>query len=200
MIRLSVTHLDMYRYWRDTEDVTLSTLIERLTGKEPPSQGMLAGKAFHSLLENAREGEIRSAEMDGFQFEFDVESAIALPEVRELKAECDFSTPYGLVTLVGKVDAINGQSVHDYKLTERFEAERYTDSFQWRAYLTMFNARTFVYDVFQARYDLPQIIVYDYHRMEFHAYPGMREDVQREVTGLAEIVATHIPSMIREAA
>lgn len=191
MIRLSVTHLDGYRYWRDNEDVPLDVLLARLRGTEEPSLAMLAGRAFHSFLEHAPAGDVKSTTVDGFEFIFAVEQDIALPAVRELKAECLFHTPSGPVTLVGKVDALNGTTVHDYKLTERFDAERYADSYQWRAYLTMFDARSFVYDVFQARYGDDAITVYDYHRMTFHAYPGMREDVQREVAALAEIVAKH---------
>jgi hypothetical protein len=196
MIRISVTQLDSYLYWRESEDMELSELIARLTGKQEPTHEMLAGRAFHKLFEHAKDGDILVADVDGFQFVFDVNQSIALPEIRELKGEVVFNTSSGPVTLVGKVDAINGTIVHDYKLTERFEAERYTDSYQWRAYLAMFGANTFVYDVFQGRYDGSRVSIYDYHRMRFHAYPGMRDDVQREVAALAEIIAKHVPAKI----
>lgn len=196
MIRLSVTDLDGYLYWRESEDMELSELVARLSGRQEPTHETLAGRAFHKLFEHAKAGDIHVGTVDGFDFVFDVNQSIGLPEIRELKGECVFDTPSGPVTLVGKVDALNGRIVHDYKLTERFDAERYTDSYQWRAYLTMFGANTFVYDVFQGRYDDMRVTVYDYHRMQFHAYPGMRDDVKREVSALAEIVAKYVPSKI----
>lgn len=200
MIRLSVTDLDGYLYWRESEDMTFDAFLTRLRGGEPPTQAMLAGRAFHKVFELATPGDIPVAVMDGFEFVFDVDQSIAIPEIRELKGEVVFDTASGPVTLVGKVDALNGTTVHDYKLTERFEAERYIDSHQWRSYLTMFSAGTFVYDVFQARYDEQRVTIYDYHRLQFHAYPAMRDDVHRVVSELAAIVATHVPEKIKEAA
>jgi hypothetical protein len=196
MIRLSVTDLDSYLYWKATEDMGLAELLSRLLREEPPTPAMQAGRAFHTVLENAGTGSLLVTEADGFTFTFAIEQEIALPSVRELKAECLLETPAGPVTLVGKVDALNGLTVHDYKLTERFDAERYADSYQWRSYLTMFGARQFVYDVFVCHYDGPEVRIYDYHRFPLSAYPGMREDVLREVSGLAEIVAKYVPEKI----
>lgn len=191
-MRLSVTELDSYRYWRDS-DMELSELIARLKGETEPTPAMRAGRAFHKLLEEAEDGELRTAIVEGFEFEFAVDHTIDLSPIRELKGDISIETPCGPVTLVGVVDGLTGVTVRDYKLTERFDAERYADSFQWRCYLHMFAARTFIYDVFVGRYDDNRVIVYDYHRLTFHAYPGMAEEVRREVCGLAEIVSTYVP-------
>lgn len=200
MIRVSVTDLDSMLYWRESE-MEFADFLKRLRGEEPPGPNMLAGRAFHKLLENASESEIFAAEQDGIRFDFAIEQEIALPVVRELKAEKVFDTPFGPVTLVGKVDGLHGKTINDYKLTERFEAERYADSYQWRSYLTMFDATNFVYDAFVCRYDGPRVYVFDYHRLPFCAYPGMAEEVYREVCALAEIVAKYVPQKIqREAA
>lgn len=196
MIRLSVTDLDSYLYWRDSEDMEFAALLARLRGQEPPSQAMLAGRAFHKLLEESQPGEVRLASVDDFVFMFNLDQEIAVPPIRELKGERIFLTPSGPVTLVGKIDALDGLVVHDFKLTERFDAERYADSYQWRSYLTMFGSHTFVYDVFVGKYDESDIAVNDYHRLQFHAYPSMESDVQRQVAALAEIVATHVPEKI----
>jgi hypothetical protein len=48
------------------------------------------------------------------------------------------------------IDGSDG-AIYDHKLTERFDAERYADSYQWRCYLLMFGARKFVYNVFEGR-------------------------------------------------
>jgi hypothetical protein len=201
VIRLSVTDLDSYLYWRGSEDMELDALLMRLRGEEPPTDNMLAGRAFHKLLENAGEGgEFFAAEQDGIRFDFAIDAEVSLPVIREMKAERVLLTPSGPVTLVGKVDGLQGITVNDYKLTERFDAERYADSYQWRSYLFMFGAKRFIYDVFVARFDADRVYIHDYHRLPLCTYPGMAEDVHREVCGLAEIVAKYVPEKIREAA
>jgi hypothetical protein len=200
MIRLSVTDLDGYMYWRESEDMELSELIERLRGQQEPTTQMLAGRAFHKLFEQSGEQEVTKVTVDDYEFVFAIDEELALPPVRELKAEIVFNTSVGPVTLVGKVDALDGIVVHDYKLTERFDVERYTDSYQWRSYLCMFNAASFVYDVFVGRYDGTHVYIHDYHRMAFHAYPGMMEDVRVMVDELARIVAKHVPEKIMQEA
>ncbi|HYE57624.1 MAG TPA: hypothetical protein VD948_03920, partial [Rhodothermales bacterium] len=152
MIRLSVTDLESFRYWKASEDSTVADLVAKLTRAEPPTPQMQAGAAFARLMEHAGERSMDEEQVDGWTFYFDVESELALPAVRELKGEMVIETPSGPVTLVGKVDGFDGK-VYDQKLTERWEAERYVDSLQWRAYLVMFGAREFVYDVFRARYE-----------------------------------------------
>jgi hypothetical protein len=202
MIRLSVTDLDSYLYWLGSEDMELDELVARLRGTAEETAQMRCGKAFHKLMEHAREGEIFAETIDGFRFEFRIDEEISLQPLRELKGEVEIVTPSGIVVLVGKVDALGG-AVHDYKLTERFEAERYADSYQWRSYLSMFGASTFIYDVFQARYDDPdrngiqRVLINDYHRLTFHAYPEMRADLLRKVSGLAEIVAKYVPEKVQ---
>jgi hypothetical protein len=201
VIRLSVTDLDSYLYWKESDDMELEELLKRLRGETEPTPAMLAGRAFHKMFELAEYGdELQSPIVDNWQFVFAIEGQIGLPAIRELKGEVVLATPSGPVTLVGKVDSLDGMIVHDYKLTERFEAERYTDSYQWRAYLEMFGATHFVYDVFQARYDEQRVTIYDYHRLPLNAYRGMRTDLERAVAGLAEIVSKHVPQKITEAA
>jgi hypothetical protein len=201
VIRLSVTDLDSYLYWKTSEEMEFETLLMRLRGQEPPGPNMLAGRAFHKLLETAKPGgEFFASTIDGIRFDFALDQDIAVPVVRELKGECLLQTPSGPVTLVGKVDGLGGCVVNDWKLTERFDAERYFDSYQWRSYLMMFGATQFIYDIFQCRYDGDRVYVYEYHRLPLYAYPGMAEHVKREVCGLAEIVAKHVPEKIREAA
>lgn len=196
MIRISVTMLDSYLYWASSEDMSLDDLLARIRGTEEPTQQMLAGRAFHKVFEECTEGEIRVTQADGFEFEFACDKEIAVPSIRELKGEVLVQTPSGPVTLVGKVDALHGRTVIDYKLTERFDAERYTDSYQWRAYLMMFQASAFDYEVFQCKYDGPRVVVYDHHGMRFMPYPNMRADVERVVCDLAEIIAKYLPERV----
>lgn len=193
-MRLSVTELDAFRYYRDTEEADLESLLRRLRKEEPPSRAMHAGRAFHAALEHAQPGDdLGLIERDGFRFRLELDHAMPIPRIRELKGESVLPTPIGPVTLVGVVDGVDGP-VRDYKLTGRFDAERYIDSYQWRCYLVMFGAHQFDYDVFVAKdTDADPIVIYDYHRLPLYAYPGMTADVLREVGELAQFVAKHLP-------
>lgn len=199
MIRLSVTDLDSFLYWKGSEDMEFEELLIRLRGEEPTTDAMSRGRAFHSLFEHSTESDLAAVVIDGWDFQFELDVAIDLPPIRELKGEVVLSTAAGPVTLVGKVDGMAGVTVTDYKLTERFDIERYTDSYQWRSYLTMFKAQRFIYDVFvyrEDRRDPRKLIVYDHHRLPFYAYPNMAVDVERTVGELADIVAKHVPQKI----
>lgn len=202
-MRLSVTELDSFRRYRDNEDVELAALLAQLRRETPPTRAMQAGRAFHHVLEHAAPGALDTAEHDGFKFRFALECVLPLPSVRELKGEHLIPTSVGAVTLVGVVDGLD-VGVRDYKLTARFDAERYADSYQWRCYLMMFGAAMFQYDVFVAQEDegAGEYVVREYHPMRFYAYPGMFEDVIREVDEFAGFVARHLPERLaaREAA
>ena len=194
MIRLSVSDLETYRYWKANEEADVPTLISRLRHEDPPTPAMEAGRAFASLFEGSTVGDLDVKEVNGWTFDFTaLDAEMAVPAVRELKAEVPFETPSGPVTLVGKVDGLDGTTVHDQKLTERWDAERYIDSLQWRAYLVMFGASEFVYDVFSARYAGRYVNVSAYDRVAFYSYPNIRRDVERAVAELAGVVAQFVP-------
>lgn len=212
MLRISVSDLESWRYWKANEDSTLDELVARLTKKDPPTPQMEAGRALAKLFEFATPRSIDSWELDGWAFRFELDGArFTLPAARELKAEVVFATPSGPVTLVGMVDGLDGLIVRDQKLTEKFDPERYLDSLQWRSYLTMFGAREFTYDIFVAKYErergrtvvvdgeetfvegafTKKVTIREYHPLTFYAYPNMRDDVQRAVNELAEVIVTY---------
>lgn len=196
MIRLSVSDLESFRYWKMRDDQDVADLVRKLKHDEPPTPQMEAGRAFATLMENAIPDTVM-VERTVFPWTFDFRPLerreLSLPAVRELKAEVVFTTPSGPVTLVGKVDGIHGRRIHDQKLTERWEAENYVDSLQWRAYLVMFEALAFTYDVFVGRYDGHKVTITDYHPCTFYTYPTIRADVERAVCELAAVVSEHMP-------
>ena len=198
MIRIAVTALESFSYWKDREDATTEDLLRELAHVEPPTRNMMAGRAWARMWERSRPGEIDAATMDGWRFVFDLDAQIYVPPIRELKIEEVFETPSGPVTLVGKVDSFEGLTVRDQKLSERFEIEeRYTDSIQWRAYLAMLKARKFIYDVFIGKYDdtEDEVRIVEYHQVPFYSYPNIHADVEAAVCELAEIVAQYQPQI-----
>lgn len=196
MLRISVTHLDYYLYWRGNESLTLDHLLADITGQVEPTPAMLASRAFHSALEVIQLGDHPVISSDGYTFDLsEMRIIIQLPNSRELKVEKEIDTPSGPVTLVGKVDALTGITVADWKLTERYDLEKYGDSYQWRAYLWMLGAVYFEYHAFLAKYGKDPLLVkiLDYQRFRLDTYAKIGEDVTRVVSDLARTIKGRVP-------
>lgn len=187
MIRIRASDLDSWLYYQKNEDMTAEELLKRLRREEPPTSKMLAGTALHSLIEAAKpDEEIHVGESQGHTFRF--ADGIELPYMaaRELRAKLLIAE--GMV-LVGVADGFDG-SVREYKLTERFDAEHYMESYQWRAYAVMFGANKIVYDVFVGREDKPRVwTIFEVQRLPLYAYPGIERDVRRVARELGGFMA-----------
>lgn len=204
MIRISVSDLDQFRRYEETEEMTFEDFVAGLRKETPPTPQMIAGRALHKLLEKTTsETEFVSAERDGFNFFFECDIEMSLPIVRELKGEITIYTSVGPVTLVGFVDGMD-DAIYDYKLSGHFDAERYNGSYQWRCYLMMFKGRRFVYRVFVGKerangtgFDnkpFSEWAITEYHELPLYAYPGMEDDVAREVDRFARLLVEHAPT------
>lgn len=199
MIRVSVTDIDQYRYYRDSEDMELGTLLSRLRKEEEKSPEMLRGIAFHEALEKLGPCELDVIEHGGFRFRLEVDVELSLPEIRELKAEKEYQVNGELVVLVGKVDAISGFTIYDHKLTKIIDAENYTDSLQWRCYLDMFGGRKFIYNVFQGYEEARtgDVVIKDFQPFAFFEYPDMKSDINTALNGFVEFAKTHLPERFK---
>ena len=201
-MRISVTELDQWRLYCQYEHgwVDYAELRKRLSPdqKQEESEAMRYGTAFHAYLEDAVAGrEVKEFNRDGIDFKLDFDRQLYLPEVREVKTELDLSVDGMPVTLVGKADAYDGWSVFDHKLVEQFDAEKYLDSLQWRAYLIMFDARRFTYNVFECDRDLAAFCrVRELHQLTMCRYPGMERDVLNYVQELARFFRDYMPERL----
>lgn len=193
-LRVSATDLDQLRYFRDTDDMELADLIARLKHLMPSSEAMEAGTALHKALELAEPGDHKGFEQDGFTFSFETDAEIDVPVIREMKATLDYDFGDVLVTVVGKVDAIHGKRVDDHKFTAKFDADRYLDSYQWRLYLHIFGADEFRWNIFEANESAPRnYLIRRFHKLTMHRYPGMAEDVERELRAFVAFARQHLP-------
>ena len=209
MIRLRVSDLDAWVRYAEPEReewaVSTEDFIAGLLRQAEPNEAMLAGTAFHTLMEKAVEGveygAFEGVEVDGFRFHFDGDFAVPLPAMREHETpERIFHTPYGPASLQGRVDARDGFTVADYKLTGRFDAERYAKSMQWRAYLLLTGCRRFRYLAFENKRKDADVFIHAVDPLEFWAYPEMEADVTGRVTELAEFVYANVPEKLEGAA
>ncbi len=201
-MRVSVTDLDAFKRWRDDEDAELEPLLRQLRKQEPPSTAMLAGSALHKALELAAPGDVLSFTQDGFKFIFDLSAEIALPELREIKAEKVYVINGEPITVVGKVDTLEGRRVEDHKTTGRFDAERFLNSYQWRYYLDIFGAWHFRWNVFEmAEQNEPGVYrIFALHKLDQFRYREMQDDCVRLLTQFAEFAHTHLPERLEKAA
>lgn len=198
-MRISATQIDAYIRWLDSDEGSLDEIRDYLLKKTAPTTAMQAGTAFHKVLENSTYGEMERAEQDGFTFDLSgLECTLDLPEIRELKLECLTVIAGFPVTVVGVVDAQRANGVYDHKLTSRFDAERYADSYQWRCYLHWFGYDWMRYNVFEAYQpaDTPNLYeVRNFHPLRFTRYPEIGADVDRISREFVLFVREHVPEL-----
>ena len=196
-LRVSATDIDALRWFRDDEEADLAALLDQLRRKLPPTESMLAGTALHKALEMAPDGEFKGLAADGYTFSFETDAELDVPAIREMKAERDYLADNCLVTLVGKVDGIHGRRIDDHKFTSRYDAERYLDSYQWRIYLSIFDADEFRWNVFEGRESAPKnYIIHNIHSLRMHRYPGMEADIMRELEQFVAFARGYLPERI----
>lgn len=200
-LRISVTDLDRLRWFRDDEDAELSAFLADMRRETPPTEAMLAGTALHKALENAQPGDHKGFRQDGYTFSFEAEAELDLPAIREIKATGEFVVDGCVVTLVGKVDAVHGRRVDDHKFTTHYDPERFMGSYQWRCYLQLLGADVFRWNVFEARESAPRnYLIKHVHPLSMYRYPGMREDVIRELGGFVQFARAYLPERIGKVA
>lgn len=204
-MRTSATEIDAFLYWRnppphveiDDEAAELAKLIAQLRKEGEANWNMQCGHALHAALEHATDGEFDTLEAEGFTFRFPTDLAIELPEIREVKGERVYVIDGVPITLVCKVDTLEGLRVEDHKGTFRFDAERFMSSFQWRAYLDVFDADHFrwnVFELFQGRdMEANEVEVRALHFINQYRYPELQADVERALRDFLDFARVHLP-------
>jgi len=147
MITARVSHVSAFARWKNDEDASIDFLINDILS-DKPSEAMLKGTAFHKFLEHAQAGESEQAQVDGYTFIFAGDFNLYLPRMREWRKGKD----YGGIIVSGQVDAIEHKTIYDHKTTERFDAEKYLESWQHRFYLDIFEADRFVWNVWEMKH------------------------------------------------
>lgn len=183
-----------------------SELLSQLRGEQPQTEAMRKGSAFHRALELATVGEVPFLEADGYRFIIQPDVELALPQMRELKLEGDYDLGGLVIELVGKVDAIQGNTIYDHKTTSRFDADRLLDTLQWRYYLDLAKADTFQWNCFELDdaymeappdwYPEPTRVpevellkiynVRDLHVVTQYRYPGMESDCREKLQAFVD--------------
>lgn len=198
-MRVSVSDVDAYEYFLNSEDMTMDALLARLRRETPPTENMLAGTALHKFLEHTGPTELGEHEVDGFTFRFECDACLAIPPIRELKATGSYTINGVPITLVGKVDALSGIHYYDHKLTSRFDAEKYANAFQWRAYLVLMDGWKFTYNVFTATQQDGVWVIRGFDPLTLYRYPGIDRGVESRLTRFVDFVKHHMPEKLEAA-
>ena len=143
-VSISVSNLELYRMWRASDDLDLPWLLRRLSGEEPQTEAMAAGEALHQALERSTLGETGQLWTADYRFYFKCDCSVELPQARELRVQKE----YGDLVVRGRVDALIGKRVIDYKTTSHWDPDRLMAGYQWRYYLDMLDADEFSWQVF----------------------------------------------------
>jgi hypothetical protein len=198
-LRTSASDIDALRYYLADDDGDIGELLARLRKEEPPTAAMLAGTALHDALEHCDVGEHGEMKAQGHTFFFQCDGDIDIPAIREVKATRDYMIDGCAVTLVGKVDGIHGKRIDDHKLTSRYDAERFLNTYQWRVYLDVFGADEFRWNIFEGRPDAvdpKRYTIFALHQLRMHRYPGMGDDIEKELRRFVDFARTHLPERI----
>ena len=191
-MKIRVTDLDAILWYHKIEEMTAEQLVARLMRTEPPNEKMFIGTSFHSLLESCPY-KIDSALENGYKFTITCDAEIKAPQIQEIRAQKEYDIDGRRVVLSGKCDGITGNKVVDHKLSFRPNPEYYFESYQWRAYLDIFNADVFQYILYSAKQNGSDIEIYDISVMDMYRYPGMKEDVIMGVRNFLDFVDHNCP-------
>ena len=199
--------------------MTSEDFIRRLNREDPPGVPAIIGQKFHSVIEKlmcdtrqnapkyCRISSITEPDKDGqgIQFNFyDLDITLNSYSVVEQDVELVFDTPEGWVHMRGVIDGLMGTTILDLKTTKKIDADKYHDSFQWRAYLAAMGKQytVFEYHVFQLKYgkeelkaienrEEAKISVVDYLPLKCYRYPDMMKDLQ----GVAAELVSYLKSI-----
>jgi hypothetical protein len=217
-MRLTVSEIDAFRYWKASEyDPDGKQLIAQLRKQVPPTPEMLAGIAFHNALETARQGEYESLRSDGYEFQIRTGLEVALPTLREVTFPSKVYCVDGLnVDVRGRVDAIHGNRIDDHKTTGEFKADKYFAGSQWRLYLDMAGADHFRWNIFVIEEMARKIadgccnlcgveigdcecipgkvfLVTEQHTLDQYRYPSMVDDIITLLGEFVDFIKVHLP-------
>lgn len=176
-----VSNIESYRRWKnwqpwgeDDVEPTVEEFVSSITTDEP-NERMQAGTAFHAALEAAQDGAHETFEALGYTFLLP-DAEIAIPLIREQRVFKE----YGGLTVTGKVDCIEGRVVTDHKSTARVDVESYLEGLQWRFYLDVFEADTFVWNLFPVKEVEPRVYrVSEPQTLRAYRYPELHQDCVR---------------------
>lgn len=154
-----------------------------------------AGTAVHEIIELSQYDVpiFNKIASNGWQVYSLANLSIQVPVVRECKVMGMIKDVY----ITGRVDSIDGVSIHDIKTTSKYDPEKYISSYQWKTYCLLTGLKRFIYDIITVKVDEDNKIVtlLDYNKVSLSIYPGMLQEVEELVTHYKDTLILLIPQI-----
>lgn len=176
MLKVSVSNLECFRIWMEDDDLEAGWLMDRLLGRVEQTSQQRAGEMLHKALETVGVGTVEKLKCQGWTFLFDADCQVTLTPLIEYPA----SAQYGDLLVTGRVDAIVGSTIVDYKSGAKFDPDRLLSSYQWRYYLDMMGANRFEWHWFGLHEaEVPRVYrVTDFQKLSQISYPELHDDCE----------------------
>lgn len=213
-MKIAVTTLDSFRYWRETEynspereHQSLQELIAKIQGRRMPiSEPALKGIALANILEHPQQHyDVASNTYQSDGFEFDANSVTAFRLTMPDDALKEIWMPrynYNGNYLVGRADLMKNAMIGDVKcITKKFNGQKYDSyeaSIQWQAELLMADCPEFRYYVAQGKERKSDDVI---ELVDFQTFTFYRsEETDRRVHQLMNDFANFAKPYLDEAA
>lgn len=203
MISVSPSLVGSYEYWQsleagtDRSDEKRAELIEQVKGiHREKSLPLRLGSAWHKAIDGPPPCDVDLIHDVDNDIKLDwpsVRGAIdnQPPDIiREVAGNLDL--PEIDATMRLRADGLRGNEVHEIKSTGKpinaAKVDNFAASLQWRAYLLAFDCDVCWYHVYHLKRvrKTGVFFVADYVPLSMYRYPGMRNDVARRVSIVAE--------------
>lgn len=149
-LKVSVSDLDQLIWYHRIESMQPEELVSRFKRERPMTPEMFAGTAWHTVLENHAGGSLAGVyEQDGFTFTVEADAQIRLPHIQELGSYKIYRVNGFNVVVGARCDGLSGNVLSEFKLTGNPDPMNMIESYQWRAYLDIWNARAVDYTLFK---------------------------------------------------
>jgi hypothetical protein len=191
---VSVTNLETFRQWQDDEELDVDWLLARLRGDEE-TPAMALGKAFHRAMETIALGEVAELTDGAYRFTMNCDAEIAIPTLQEMSVQ----KQYGELLVRGRVDALSGREVTDYKSTQQFDPDRLMFGYQWRFYLDITDCDSFCWKVFALKdveVENRWYAVKEVHTLRQKRYPELHEDCERLAADYLQFAKQHLMAAV----
>lgn len=194
-MRISVTTIESYRRYLSGID-NEQKLIDSISKRSPPTENMLRGTAFHSILESPKQYFIEQSNIYSCNdIVFDEEIVNKCIGVIDYSGAFEMSnTKVYLIdgeqiTVSGRCDQIIGAKVVENKTKwSTFDIDTYQESCQWRFYIDIYKVHAVKYNVFCMSALVAGIRLNSVEVFEMHPYPNLKTDVEFLLKNFVEYI------------
>ena len=182
---MAVTSLDSFAYYKRSESMTLKAYVKDILRMRPQTEAMRKGIAVEDALMRMFQFGIEPDVLHHV-FPSKVDADLLRPDAMQVPCHTDYQIGSDTVTLRGRVDAVSGLTVVDWKTTSsQIDVEKYAEALQWRCYLDGMRLPRFRYEIF--RLDKKGVPA-DFMSFALMRYSGMTDHIRSAIADYLEFL------------